>query len=111
MGNNRPGGRSVGEAKGEIEFKELDARIRKTITSVDSELLLAEIEASLPKGFSVDDSFSRIVDKRKVTLTIRKPEGNVVFLCRVIATIHPTAKKVEFNISSGGNVNVSIRTP
>jgi len=102
------GGRFVGEAKGEIEFRELDTRIRETISSVDSDLLLAEIKAALPSGFSVDENYDRIAQKRRVILTVRKPEGDVVFLCRVIATIHPTAKKVEFNISSGGNVDAPV---
>jgi hypothetical protein len=78
------------------------------VRSVDADLLLYEIKSSLPKGFTMDQSKRRIVEGRSVTLTVRKPEQDVVFICRIIATINPVAKKIEFDITSGGDVNAPV---
>lgn len=98
---------AIGRSKGEIQFSEFKPEIVQRISSVDEEFLLMEIRAAIPNDYYVDENAPRTIDGRRISLTVRKPEGQVEFLCRVIATVHPTASKVEFDISCGGNVDAT----
>lgn len=101
----------VGEANGSILFSDFDQDVRDAISSIDSELLLWQIKAALPSagsGYSLAEDYKRIVETRRITLTVRKRENQAVFLCRVIATIHPTAKNVTFRVTSHGNVAANV---
>jgi len=97
----------VGRAKGVIHFSDFEERVASAISGVDEEFLLMEIKAAIAADYDLDKGSERTIVPRQVSLTVRKHEGGVVFLCRIIATIHPTAKKVEFDITCGGNVDAS----
>jgi len=110
--NDRPtaahGIRAIGEAQGDIAFQELTPSVRETVRSDNSQNLYEQLIVNLPEGFSVDERFKASIEARRVTLTVRKPTGSVVFLCRIIVDIHPTAKRLTIRVSSGGNVDASV---